>query len=91
MKQFAFHAKIHGKVQGVGFRYYTVQEAKKTGVYGWVKNIENGDVEVWAEGSQKNIDSFLKWLYRGPAGARVSSIEKDDIPVQGFKEFNIEY
>ena len=91
MKQYAFHAALRGRVQGVGFRYYTVKEARRLNIGGWVKNTAAGGVEVWAEGGRNSLDLFYGWLRHGPPGARVDTIEKDEAPVRGYLEFDVEY
>ena len=87
----AFQARVKGRVQGVGFRYSTVQEAQRLGLKGWVKNISQGDVEVWAEGPEKKLSIFLAWLRKGPPYSRVNSVEKDDRKPKGYSDFNVVY
>jgi acylphosphatase len=70
----AFSARICGRVQGVGFRYYCRDEAQRRGLSGWVRNTEDGAVEVYSEGPQEAQAQFLKWLHQGPRGARVDSV-----------------
>jgi acylphosphatase len=62
---------IAGRVQGVGFRYFTQEAAAREGVYGWVRNVPDGNVEVEAEGEAEAIDRFEHRIRRGPRGARV--------------------
>lgn len=68
-------ANVFGRVQGVGFRAATVHQARLDGVTGWVRNANNGSVEVLAQGTADDIDNFLSWLYKGPAAARVDRVE----------------
>jgi len=91
MKQYAFHAIVQGKVQGVGFRYYTVKEAEKMNLKGWVKNLRSGEVEVWAEGTQEKLKHFYEWLQRGPGSSRVDYVDKDDMIPRDYEEFTVEY
>ena len=91
MKQYAYYVKVHGKVQGVGFRYSAVREAQRLKINGWVMNASDGDVEVCAEGQKEKLDIFLKWLERGPQFSRVDSIEKNEMPPKGWEGFNIKY
>ncbi len=70
----AFHAVAEGEVQGVGFRYSAAREARSLGITGWVRNAEDGTVEVWAEGGEEELDAFLEWLRTGPSSARVSGL-----------------
>jgi acylphosphatase len=64
-------------VQGVGFRYSACREARRLGVEGWVRNLPDGDVEVWAEGPRDAVAAFREWLEEGPPGARVDSVHAE--------------
>ena len=77
------HALVHGRVQGVGFRATTVDEARRLQLGGWVRNRVDGSVEALAEGSQERLQLFLAYLKRGPLGARVSSVAEDWTDAQG--------
>ena len=90
-KSLAFHALIRGRVQGVGFRYSTVREAQRLTLKGWVRNVSDGHVEVWAEGPQTQLKLFLAWLRRGPQFSRVDSVEKDEREPKGYNDFIVEY
>ena len=70
----AFHAVVQGRVQGVGFRYFVLEQAQRLDVCGWVRNLERGDVEIYAEGIRADLDSLLRQLERGPSIAYVSSV-----------------
>ena len=85
----AFYIRIRGKVQGVGFRYSTYQEAQRLGLSGWVRNLSNGDVEVWAEGTVEKLEAFCNWLHRGPRFSRVDSAEKEDKTPGGYTGFAV--
>ncbi|MDR2470695.1 MAG: acylphosphatase [Treponema sp.] len=87
----AFYARVSGRVQGVGFRYSACREAARLRLGGWVRNDDNGDVEVWAEGPPGNLAVFLEWLHRGPSFSRVDSVEKEDKSPRGYYDFNVEY
>ncbi|MDR0497807.1 MAG: acylphosphatase [Treponema sp.] len=87
----AFYARVRGRVQGVGFRYSTVREAHRLRLNGWVRNADNGDVEVWAEGPPEKLAAFLEWLEKGPQFSRVTSVEKEDKDSKGYYDFNVEY
>ncbi|WP_114353856.1 acylphosphatase [Saliterribacillus persicus] len=60
------HVIVTGRVQGVGFRFFTQQVATEHEITGWVKNLTNGDVEIEAQASSNNLDAFLKKLKKGP-------------------------
>jgi len=66
---------IRGRVQGVGFRYYTQIEARKLGVTGWVRNCSDGSVEVVIGGASVQVKSMKQWLKHGPSYAEVEHIE----------------
>lgn len=80
------HATIHGRVQGVGFRYFVVQTARPLGLPGWVRNRRTGTVEVVAEGARPDLEQFLNRLRLGPPSALVTDIELEWLPASG--EFN---
>ncbi|WP_201450097.1 acylphosphatase [Pontibacillus sp. HMF3514] len=85
------HLIIHGRVQGVGFRFSAKQKAKEFNVNGWVQNRQDGTVEVEAEGEEKQIDAFLEALKHGPSPyAKVSDIDITNFDqIKGFKTFEI--
>ncbi|WP_018661425.1 acylphosphatase [Heyndrickxia acidiproducens] len=87
------HIIVTGRVQGVGFRYYTLNLARQHDISGWVKNKDDGSVEVMAEGKKKHLDEFIEGLKKGPSRfAKVEGIEIEYLPVQeDFKEFNVRY
>jgi len=87
----AFYARVRGRVQGVGFRYSATREAERLRLGGWVRNADNGDVEVWAEGAEEKLKTFLAWLRRGPQFSRVDAVEKEDKTPRGFGDFGVEY
>ncbi len=81
---------INGIVQGVFFRAFTQNEARKLGIAGYVRNTEGGKVEVVANGDEEHIEKFIEILRKGPIGARISNIEISWItPVHNFKDFKI--
>lgn len=69
------HAIVHGRVQGVSFRYYTVREAQRLGITGWVRNRRNRTVEVLAEGTRIQLDALVNFLHSGPPSAQVTSVD----------------
>jgi tRNA pseudouridine55 synthase len=70
-----FQAKIYGKVQGVGYRYFTEKIAKKLNILGYVKNLEDGTVEVVAQGKEEDLQKFIEQLKIGPFLAKVEKID----------------
>ncbi len=69
------HVFIGGRVQGVFFRANTLRKAEELGINGWVRNLEDGRVEVVAEGSDDKIKKFTEFLKRGPPSAKVTKFE----------------
>ena len=68
------HFLIQGRVQGVGFRWYVHREASELDLRGWVRNTEEGDVEVVAAGEAADLDELRSSLKRGPRGSRVDRL-----------------
>jgi acylphosphatase len=79
----AFSAGVRGRVQGVGFRYACIREARRLRVSGWVRNTPDGDVEVWAEGPGEKLDALRQWLRHGPPHARVDAVDYSPRPPTG--------
>jgi acylphosphatase len=77
---------IGGAVQGVWFRDSTRVKAKELGVYGWVKNRSDGDVEVLAEGPVEKVAQLITWCHHGPPRARVTQVK--EIPEEWQGEFD---
>lgn len=65
---------ISGRVQGVGFRQATQQEALRLGVGGWVRNLSDGRVEAFASGSAAAVQALVAWCHGGPPGAHVTAV-----------------
>jgi len=74
VERLRLHAMIVGYVQGVGFRYFVVDNAVALGLTGWVRNLHNGNVEVMAEGDRQSLGKLLSTLHRGPHGGFVTSV-----------------
>ena len=90
----AAHAKriiVHGRVQGVGFRYFVQHLGDRLGLAGNVRNCPDSTVEIVVEGGSKAIAEFIKQVEKGPSLARVQRVDVVDIPVQGtYGSFMIE-
>jgi acylphosphatase len=74
---------ITGRVQGVGFRWFTHDAAARAGVHGWVRNLADGSVEVVAEGDQAAVDGLEAAVRRGPSSARVERFDAEEIAPTG--------
>jgi acylphosphatase len=71
-------ARVRGRVQGVGFRYFVCDEAARLGLYGYTRNVPDGcTVEVVAEGRRADLEALLAALRRGPPGAYVEGVQAD--------------
>lgn len=70
---------VSGRVQGVGFRYFTVDAARREGLHGYVKNHDDGTVEAAVEGESSAVERFERALRRGPSRARVEQVRVDDV------------
>lgn len=68
-------ATVHGRVQGVFFRASTRDEADKLGLEGWVRNLVDGTVDVYAVGNREPVERLHAWLHQGPNGASVSRVD----------------
>ena len=88
----AFHIFVSGKVQGVGFRIRTRFRAANLDLKGWVKNLEDGRVEILAEGEEEKIKELLNWIKSQPAFSRVENVEIKELPFSGkYHNFEIRY
>lgn len=84
--------RIHGKVQGVGYRFFATRVARRLGLKGWIKNNRDGTVEAAVEGDSKVIDQWIKELKEGPRYAEVTSIDQDRREATGqFGEFDVRF
>lgn len=71
------HVRVTGVVQGVGFRWFVREKARRLGLAGWVRNLPDGSVEVAASGEQGQIDLLVGELQKGPPGAVVDRVHTD--------------
>ena len=84
------HASISGRVQGVGFRAFTANQANRLGLTGWVRNRYDGSVETVAEGDRDTLESFLRQLRNGPGPAYVDEVDVEWLPATGeFSRFQM--
>jgi acylphosphatase len=67
--------RIEGNVQGIGYRFFAVDEARRLGLDGWIRNRSDGSVEALVSGPTKKVESFVAVCMRGPSGARVTNVD----------------
>ena len=82
---------VRGRVQGVGFRYSARRAAQSLGVFGWIRNCENGDVEGGLQGGRDAVEAMVRWLESGPPSARVAGVDVSTPKTieQDFSDFQI--
>lgn len=86
------HIIVSGKVQGVGFRYFSQMKAVQHEVTGWVKNHSNGTVEILAIGTRDKLDPFLEDLRRGNPFSKIANMDITESDVtENFHSFTIKY
>lgn len=86
------HAIVHGRVQGVSFRYYTVRRARELGVTGYCRNRWDESVEVVAEGQRAAVEELLAFLRVGPRAAFVTGVDIQWLaPTDEFERFEVRY
>lgn len=86
------NAVVKGYVQGVGYRFFAIRKAKEYNITGWVKNLDDGSVQVVAEGERSIIEEFIKDLKIGPHSASVSDIDIRWEKYTGeFKDFEVRF
>jgi acylphosphatase len=73
-KQRAFEGKVVGRVQGVGYRYFAMEQAREIGVFGWVRNLPDGSVGFHVEGPTVAVDDMLERLRQGPMSGHVERL-----------------
>lgn len=83
------HCYVSGRVQGVWFRAETTKEAKRLDLTGWVRNLPDGRVEVFACGDVENIKKFQSWLKKGPPLATVSDVSYEEVEFEEHEEFRV--
>lgn len=83
---------VNGRVQGVGFRYFTQMIASALNLTGWCKNLMNGKVEIEIQGLEENVHSFIAKIKQGNTFCRVDNIELVNIPIlNDEKKYSIKY
>lgn len=81
---------MRGRVQGVGFRYFAQRAAQEIGLSGYVRNLDDGGVEVYAIGSEEQLSNLAGRLRKGPQWAEVHGIEEQEAELRPARSFEIE-
>ncbi|ADU29068.1 acylphosphatase [Evansella cellulosilytica] len=76
-----YHGVVEGRVQAVGYRFFTHHHAIKHNITGWVRNQSNGTVEFEAQGTEGDVHAFIDFLKSGPRGAQVTNISTHELSV----------
>ncbi len=87
----AVTVKVTGRVQGVSFRWYAVQEAERLGVRGWVRNEPDESVAAHLEGDDEAVEAMVAWCRRGPSSAVVRGVAVTAARPTGATSFDIRY
>lgn len=91
MGTICIHGFVSGKVQGVFYRREACTQAKSQNLTGWVKNIDNGRVEVMICGEEAKVLKMQEWLWKGPSAAKIENVQIEKLPGQDFSGFEIRY
>jgi acylphosphatase len=83
------HVFISGRVQGVGYRYATVETATQLGLTGWVRNLPDNRVEAVFEGRQEVVEQMIRWCYTGPPAAIVKDVAVEYEEPEGLQGFEV--
>lgn len=84
-----YRIEVHGYVHGVGFRYALRKRAKEFGIFGSVRNTNNGKVEIYLLATAAELEHILHWCARGPRGARVDAVSVEKVSMRRFDDFSI--
>ena len=81
---------VRGRVQGVGYRYFAQRAATELGIRGFVRNLDDGRVEVYAIGAPEVLNEFSGMLYKGPRWSDVRGVDEQEAAVERYSSFGIE-
>lgn len=88
-EKICIHCYVSGRVQGVWFRASTQEEAQRLHLTGWVRNLPDGRVEVFACGEKENVLQLHTWLAHGPRLAKVTEVIHEEHPWKIFEDFEV--
>lgn len=86
----AIHARVQGRVQGVGFRYWTQAKARELGLTGWVRNEFDGDVTAHFEGDDSTLSEMIRALWVGPRWSDVTDVTTSPAAARGYVGFEVD-
>jgi acylphosphatase len=89
MHQTTVKLKVHGKVQGVFYRKSTVEKAASFGLVGWVKNNEDGTVEILVQGPENMVVKMVEWCWDGPKNAVVTKVDQQEVGPGNYADFKV--
>ena len=81
--------RVRGRVQGVGFRYFAQHSAERLGIAGWVRNRDDGCVEVYAVGAAEQLSELAGLLWKGPRWAEVRGVEESEAALEQVSGFSV--
>lgn len=81
--------RVRGRVQGVGFRYFVERAASSLGVSGWVRNLDDGDVEIYAIGNPAQLVELASFLWKGPRWADVRGVDESEAALESHPGFSV--
>jgi len=85
-----YNINVFGTVQGVFYRAKSKEKADELGIFGFVKNADDGSVYIEAEGQENSLKEFMKWCFIGPEKADVKSVEVEEGDIKGYNTFEIQ-
>jgi acylphosphatase len=80
---------VRGQVQGVGFRYFVTHNANALGIRGWVRNDDDGSVEVYAVGTAAQLSDLAGLLWKGPRWAEVRGVDESEAALENHSGFSV--
>jgi acylphosphatase len=81
--------RVRGRVQGVGFRYFVEHSARALDIRGWVRNVDDGSVEVYAVGTPSQLSDLAGLLWKGPRWAEVRGVEEAEAALEDYSGFSV--
>ena len=86
-----YEITVKGRVQGVGYRYFAKSKADLLKIKGWVKNLQNGNVSIHAEGDEQSIQTFIDYCRQGPTRAIVKELLVNEDRIMNYAAFEVKH